>query len=158
MKIKNKIREDANDKVQVFLDLNNLNNETWKRLRWGHFIVYTYLHTEEYLEEMVTFDDEKEAELYLQSVLDEWAADPDRDVDPLTQFADDLEPDDPFMEYLRIKDWDEPIRRGTHLNASRTIGLADARKFIDTLPLEMLKDMMEDFFYSNLIPGYYNES
>lgn len=151
------IREEACEKVQMFLDLNNLDNETWKRLRWGHIIVYTYFHSEDYLEEFVTFDNEEEAELYLQSILDEWAMDPNRDVDPLTQFPKGIKLDEKDIEYYRIKDWDKPIRRGVHLGASKTIGLANSWVFVNTLPIEMLRELTTRLFDSNVIPGYYDE-
>ena len=159
-----KIREDACEKVQLFLDLHNGDDETWKRLRWGSFLVYTYLHTEEYLEEIVTFDDKNEAEAYLQSILDEWGEDPSRDEDPILYFngpdayseLDEKDIED-LREYFRIKDWDGPIRRGTHLSASRTVGLANAYDFANVLPYEMLKDLFANLFTSNLVPGYYDE-
>lgn len=146
------IRSQAGEKVQLFLDLNNGDNAIQQRLGWGPYIVYTFLHSEEYFEEIVTFENKDEAETYLQSILDEWEADPERDKDPW----DDEENDDED-DYLSIKDWDEPIRRGTHRYASRTVGLADPEEFVKAMPTKMALALLENLFWSALIPGYFEE-
>lgn len=147
------IKRQADDKVQLFLDLNNREHPLQQELKWGPYIVYTYLHSEEYMEEIVTFEDKNEAEAYLQSILNEWEQDPERNNDPW----DDEEPDDEAMEYLRIKDWDAPIRRGIHRYACRTVGLADPEEFVKAMPTEFALNFLEGLFWSALIPGYYEE-
>ena len=147
------IKKQAIDKVQLFLDLNNRENELQQKLGWGPYIVYTFLHTEGYLEEIVTFDDEDEAEAYVQTILDDWASDPDRDKDPW----DEPEPDEETMDYFRIKDWDKPIRRGTHRYSSRTVGIADPEEFVKAMPTDFALSFLEGLFWSALIPGYYEE-
>lgn len=147
------IKNQAVDKVQLFLDLCNHEHPNQQKLRWGPYIVYTYLHSEEYMEEIVTFEDKDEAEAYLQSILDDWAADPERDPDPW----DDEEPSDQLRQYLSIKDWDEPIRRGTHRYASRTVGLAEPEEFVKAMPTKMALEFLENLFWSALIPGYFEE-
>ena len=169
MKDSKQILKDADEKVQLFLDLHNLDNETWQRLRWGYYIVYTFYHPEGFFEELVTFADKEEAEAYLQTILDDWNKDPLRDVDPTPALFEVLGQQGGYLdtlgihdiesvkEYHRIRDWDEPIRRGLNLNASRSVGLANSFDFVNALPIEMLKDLMIQFFDSNLIPGYYDE-
>lgn len=146
------IKRQADDKIQLFLDLNNGDNALQQCLGWGPYIVYTFLHSEEYFEEIVTFEDKDEAEAYLHSILDEWEADPERDKDPW----DDEEPDEED-DYLSIKDWDEPIRRGTHRYASRTVGLAEPEEFVKAMPTKMAREFLVNLFCSALIPGYYEE-
>ena len=153
MKSKEIIKNQAIEKVQLFLDLNNRENELQQELGWGPYIVYTYLHTEEYLEEIVTFEDKDDAEAYLQTILDDWASDPKRDDDPW----DDEEPDDDEKEYFRIKDWDAPIRRGTHRYSSRSVGLANPEEFVKAMPTDYALNFLEGLFWSALIPGYFEE-
>ena len=151
-KIEN-IKNQAINKVQLFVDLNNRENELQQKLGWGPYIVYTYLHTEEYLMEIVTFDDKEDAEAYLQIILDDWASDPDRDNEPW----DEEDSDDDTKEYFRIKDWDLPIRRGIHRYTSRTVGLADPREFVEAMPTDFALNFLEGLFWSALVPGYYEE-
>ena len=148
-----KIKSRAVDKVQLFLDLNNGDNVLQQKLRWGPYIVYTYLHSEEYLEEIVTFDDKDDAEAYLQTILEDWASDPNRDKNPW----EDTEPDEKDIEYFRIKDWDLPIRRGIHRYTSRTVGLADPKEFVEAMPTDFALNFLEGLFWSALVPGYYEE-
>ena len=148
-----KIKRQADDKVQLFLDLNNREHPLQQELKWGPYIVYTYLHSEEYMEEIVTFEDKDEAEAYVQTILDDWASDPDRDKDPWNE----PEPDEETMDYFRIKDWDKPIRRGTHRYSSRTVGIADPEEFVKAMPTKMALNFLVEMFYSSLIPGYYEE-
>ena len=49
------IKSLAVEKVQLFLDLSSYEHPHQQKLRWGPYIVYTYLHSEEYMEEIVTF-------------------------------------------------------------------------------------------------------
>ena len=147
------IKRQADDKVQLFLDLNNREHPLQQELKWGPYIVYLYLHTEEYLEEIVTFEDKDEAEAYLQSILDGWEKDPTRDSDPWG----DEDPNDWEKEYLSIKSWDEPIRRGTHRYYCETVGLANPEEFVKAMPTKMAMNLMVELFYSSLIPGYFEE-
>lgn len=148
-----KIKRQADEKIQLFLDFNNGEHPLQQELRWGPYIVYSYLHSEEYLEELVTFEDKDEAEAYLQSILNEWEQDPERNNDPW----DDNNPEDEVKEYLSIKNWDEPIRRGAHRFASRTAGLASPEEFVKAMPTKMSLNFLVNLFYSCLIPGYYEE-
>lgn len=147
------IKRQADDKVQLFLDLNNREHPLQQELKWGQYIVYLYLHSGEYLEEIVTFEDKDEAEAYLQSILDEWEKDPTRGSAPWG----DKEPDDWEKEHLSIKSWDEPIRRGTHRFYCETVGLAEPEEFVKAMPVQFALDFLVELFYSSLIPGYFEE-
>ncbi len=147
------IKSRAAEKVRLFLELNNREHPLQQELRWGPYVVYRYLHSEEYLEEVVTFEDKEEAEVYLQSILDEWAADPDRDNEPWG----DEEPDDEVRAWSSIKAWDEPIRRGIHRFNCETVGLANPKEFVNSMPTEFALMFLVGLFNSALIPGYYEE-
>ena len=110
MKIK-EIKKKVIDKIQLFLDLNNGKNKLQKQLGWGPYVYYRYLHSEEYCEEMATFDNKEDAETFLHS-----------------------------CEKFSI-----------------TFVLADAHTFVRSIPVEMALDLFEQFFYSRVIPGYYEE-
>ena len=151
------VRQKANEKVQLFLDLNNRDNKLQQELGWGAYIVYRYLHTEEYFEEIVTFDDQEEAEAYLQSETRRIADESSSDAYPWE--GEDLTDEDAesIKKHYQLKDWDLPIRRGACAQWGITFGLADAGEFIQAMPVDMALDLLVEFFYSALIPGYYEE-
>ena len=153
---KEKIQEKAIAKIDVFLELANEDNPRQQELGWGPYVYYRFLHTEEYFEEIVTFADKEEAEAYLQMEIQKILDDPDHARNP---WDDDEEGElgEDVSEYLRIKDWDLPIRRCEHRYNSTTIGLADAEDFVKTMPVSLAQDLFSSFFYYGLIPGYYEE-
>lgn len=153
------IRKNAIDKVDVFLELANDDNPRQQELGWGPYVYYRFLHSEEYFEEIVTFADKEEAEAYLQSELEELEADAQPDdwtwlEDDLPEGSSDMQDED---DYLKIKSWDEKIRRGTDEYSHVTIGLADAEDFVHAMPVELALDLFSNMFYYRLIPGYYEE-
>ena len=153
------IKNKAIQKVQLFLDLNNGDNQLQKDLGWGFYIVYRYLHTEEYFEEIVTFDNSDEAEAYLQSEIDRMRKGHDQD----SFLWEDDENDEDEIEdmkrdpYFQLKEWDLPIRREGFEKCGITMGLASAWDFVHTMPVEMALELFSQFFASQIIPGYFEE-
>ena len=147
------IRKKVIDKIQLFLDLNNGKNKLQKQLGWGPYVYYRYLHSEEYFEEMATFDNKEDAETFLQSEIKQIMNSSANDTYPW----EENEVSEDAMEYFRLKEWDLPIRRYSCEKWSITLGLADAHTFVRTMPVEMALDLFEQFFYSRVIPGYYEE-
>ena len=151
------IRQKAIDKVQLFLDMNNGDNDLQKKLGWGFYIVYRYLHPEEYFEEIVTVDDKAEAEAYLQSEIKRIGDKSASDTHVWEQFDLDDEELKVLKEHYQLKDWDLPIRRGVCEKGGITLGLADAWTFVHTMPTEMALELFAQFFGCRTIPGYYEE-
>jgi hypothetical protein len=151
------IRKKAIDKVQLFLDMNNGDNKLQKKLGWGYYVVYRYLHPEEYFEEIVTFDDMVEAEAYLQSEINriEEASASDLFLWEYDEHDDDEIED--LKQHMRPKEWDLPIRRGSCEKWGITLGLADAWTFVHTMPTEMALELFAQFFGCRTIPGYFEE-
>lgn len=153
------IKKKAIDKVQLFLDLNNGRSQLQKDLGWGGYIVYRFLHTEEYFEEIVTFNNKEEAEVYLQSEIDRMRKDHEQDT---YLWEDDCYDEDEIEDmkqdpYLQLKEWDLPIRRESFEKWSMTMGFAYARDFVKAMPVELARDLLTQLFCSQIIPGFYEE-
>lgn len=162
------IIERAEAKIQLSIDLINGDNELQNKLGWGPHIVYLFLQTEEYCEELVTFEDEEEAQEYLKHLLEKYCVDDDdkcweeeykEDIENgyTTAEESDINKKEVFEEFDRLSSWDLPMRKGQNKTWGYTVGYANATDFVDCLPEDKAKYFLESFFWSNLIPGFYEE-
>ena len=158
----------ADAKIQLSIDLINGENELQNKLGWGPHIVYLFLQTEEYCEELVTFEDEEEAQEYLKHLLEKYCVDDDdkcweelykEDIENGYITAEESEElkERYFEEFDRLSSWDLPMRKGQNKTRGYTVGYADPSDFVNNLPEDKAKYFLEGFFWSNLIPGYYEE-
>ena len=164
MKI-DKVLNRADERVRLMIDLNNKDNDLQKKLGWGQFIVYLFLHTEGYCEKLVTFEKEDEAQSYLDYLLSSYCVDDDEatwddevqiDIDEGYLITEESEAFKlkAFEDFDSSSSWDLPIRKGQNKTWGYSVGYAEASDFVECLPEDKAKYFLESFFWSNLIPGY----
>ena len=157
----------ADDKIQLALDMNNGDYDLQKDLGWGTHIVYMFYHPDEYCEELVTFDDDEEAQAYLKHMLETHCSD-DEDKcweenmkyfidNGMTTEESEKDKEKFFAEFDRLSSWDLPMRKGQNRANGITVGYAEASDFVECLPEDKAKYFLQSFFWSFLIPGYYEE-
>ena len=135
----------AHEKLHLCYELSQGKNRQQQELRWGAFIVYKYLHTQEVLWEVVTFENKEDAEVYLQSILEEWGPDTQPSQDPFNGKPD---------ERAAIKGWDETVRRGINWRSRETVGLIEPEILIELMPIKSSLEFLVALFRNNLILAY----
>lgn len=156
--------KEADERIGFGLDICNGENEIAEQVGTGIYITYEYNHSEEEVWRFVMLDDEGKAKMLAEEWASEVCTDDDvreyhKDWDFLveqghcTQAEFEEEMKRRFAEFETCAAWDRKMRVGQDISAHTTVGFAFIYDFINSMPLEQLRQFTHSLFEFSIITG-----